>query len=35
MHSKPADLLAIAQRQFYVRAPRDALNEPLEDASGI
>ena len=35
MHSKPADLLAIAQRQFYVPAPGDALKEPFEDASGI
>jgi hypothetical protein len=33
MDSKPTDLLAIAKRQFQLRTPRRALNEPVEHTS--
>jgi hypothetical protein len=35
MDSKPANLLAIAKRKFHLRPPRRALNELVEDTSGI
>jgi len=35
LHSKPADLFAIAQGNFYLRASHDTRNEPVEDALRI
>ena len=35
LHSKPADLIAIAQGKFHLRAPHDTRNELVEDALRI